>query len=64
MDIGTYYGMITMILVALTFIVLCLAFLYMVYGEKEETTSSPKAKFFKAISESVPVITAKFHLTF
>ncbi len=36
MDLGAYFGMIINILIVLTFIVLILAFLYMVYGREEK----------------------------
>ncbi len=36
MDLGAYFGMIIDILIVLTFIVLILAFLYMVYGREEK----------------------------
>ncbi len=36
MDLGSYFGMIIDILIVLTFIVLILAFLYMVYGREEK----------------------------
>jgi uncharacterized membrane protein len=36
MDLGSYFGMIIDILIVLTFIVLVLAFLYMVYGREEK----------------------------
>ena len=43
MDVESYYGMIINILLGLTFITLVFAFLYLVYGEKEET-SKPTSK--------------------
>lgn len=36
MEVGPYFRMIIDILIVLTFIVLVLAFLYMVYGREEE----------------------------
>lgn len=36
MDLGSYFGMIIDVLIVLTFIVLILAFLYMVYGREEK----------------------------
>jgi uncharacterized membrane protein len=44
MVIGDYFGMIINILIVLTFIAFALAFLYMIYGEKEEHTQPPKTK--------------------
>lgn len=37
MDVGAYFVIIMHIMMAVSFIVLFLAFLYMVYGRKEET---------------------------
>ena len=36
MELGPYFGMIIYILIVLTFFVLVLAFLYMVYGKEEK----------------------------
>ncbi len=36
MELGPYFGMIINILIVLTFFVLILAFLYMVYGKEEK----------------------------
>jgi len=36
MNLGSYFGMIIDILIVLTFFVLVLAFLYMVYGREEK----------------------------
>jgi len=49
MDIATYFGMIVYILIGLTFIALVFAFLYMVYGEKEEAAPSSAAKLSSII---------------
>ena len=48
MDAESYFGMIINILLGLTFIVLIFAFLYLVYGEREETSkSSSKSNFLR-----------------
>lgn len=44
MSVADYFGMIILILMGLTFIALFLAFLYMIYGEKEEGTSSTNVR--------------------
>ena len=47
MDTATYYGMIITFLIGLTFVVLFLTFLYMVYGKTEERGSPPSTKFLR-----------------
>lgn len=44
-----YFGLIIYVLMGLTFIALVLIFLYMIYGGKEEATSSPKVTFIRNV---------------
>ncbi len=46
MDTESYFGMIINILLGLTFIVLVFAFLYLIYGEREETSKSTSKSDF------------------
>ncbi|MEM2111370.1 MAG: hypothetical protein QXX08_05780 [Candidatus Bathyarchaeia archaeon] len=62
MDIESYFGMILSILIGLTFITLVFIFLYIVYGEKEEGTSTSKIEYFKNTLESI--INRVFNLCF
>jgi hypothetical protein len=49
MSIDEYYVLIISVLMGLTFIALILIFLYMIYGEKEESVTSSNAVFLKKI---------------
>jgi len=53
LTVDEYFAMILMVLMGLTFIALLLIFYYMVYGEKEESTPSPKTSFYGSISEPI-----------
>jgi len=52
-DTEAYFGMILNILIGLTLIVLVMAFLYLIYGEREERTASSKVELFKNASKSI-----------
>jgi len=64
MNVEEYFGMIISILMGLTFIALFLAFLYMMYGEKEESATPTKVKFFKNLSKSILLYLFKFRVVF
>ena len=49
MDISSYYEMIISLLIWLTFVVLFLIFMYMVYTKEERTTIS-EARAYKVLS--------------
>jgi len=49
MGVDEYFSMVILALMGLTFIALVLAFLYMIYGEKEESVPSSKTAFFRKI---------------
>ena len=38
MDVGAYFAIVINVMMVVTFVVLFLAFLYMVYGREEKTT--------------------------
>lgn len=51
MDTASYYGMIISVLIGITFIALIFAFLYIIYGEKEETLTSSQTEHVKDINK-------------
>jgi len=65
MGVDEYFSMVILALMGLTFIALVLAFLYMIYGEKEESApSSSKTAFLRKIMSLLFVLTSKSILGF
>ncbi len=50
MGIDEYFTMVMLVLMGLTLIAFCLVFLYMMYGEKEESTPSPSRALLRNIA--------------
>ncbi len=57
-----YFGMIINILMGLTLIVFVLIFFYMVFGEKEEKTSSPVKTIAINIFQAVSAALQRFYV--
>jgi len=59
MSIEDYFGIIIWVLMGLAFVAIALIFLYMIYGEKEETPKSASPTKAIKISNSILQITCK-----
>ena len=60
MDTANYYGMIISVLIGITFIALIFAFLYLIYGEKEEASASSKTEHLKDVPNKILISITSF----
>lgn len=63
MGLDEYFGLIIMILTALTFVALSLIFLYMIYGEKRETVLVKRTRRLKVVEHQLFRISSNLNLT-